>query len=740
MNVARNQQEMGISLLEEILFWAPCELSIMYSFAVISPAKRQIACQRAIKEKGVYHDTIAHGVCCGFPRAGKSSFKERLVGRYRSDIDSTGVADQVMRIEVVSTVLVEELEQQEHTQWTEIGSTAEEITIVADKVTMNISKIKPTIGKGSPDVAAVKTGVKPTPKSGTDGLSPLLVDPLQLIVSSSSDKPSECPTIVAASQGITLPRNYDKTWTHYMSDVGGQLEFQQLYPNLLTGPSLYYYTFKASQKLTETYPVEYVLSGKSTDPYMASTTTRESILQFLASIASIRKVNRTEVGSPSITHRPLELATQESNKPKVLFIATHIDELESEDDLREIELQQIDRELQQIVRGTQAFDDDMIVFNTESRMLFPIDNLSKSDEKVQRVKEAVNDVVTKSKEYHFDIPYTWAIFSFTIKNYPKQVIPYLTCSEIGKKCGIDTDDDLKHCLWYLHHQTGILRYYDVPALSHLIFKDMQCIFDMITKLVTATFTFKKVRGIKSICEDFVKKGKFSLERLQKLYESKDEVISSEELIELLKHLRILAAYLKKESTAYTYFLPCSLVHADIKEVPESSPDWLPSLHFTFDIGFCPIGLFGALVADLLLSSDDEWCFAEDQVYRNQISFMVGPYELQFTATPSFISADVLVRPDNPRLHIVSLAEICCRVKVRLSNSLKNMAEKLNYDPTKTKSLLAFQCPGKTCPAAAHSAVVKPDLGMPYMLRCPYSSQKDVLDLPHNYKIWFEEVS
>jgi hypothetical protein len=131
---------------------------------------------------------------------------------------------------------------------------------------------------------------------------------------------------------------------------------------------------------------------------------------------------------------------------------------------------EIDGELQQIVAGTQAWEDGMIVSNTETQLLFPMNNLSKDDE---RVREVVHRVVTKSNQYRFEIPYTWAIFSFTIQNHSKKVIRYSTCIEIGRMCGIDTEEDLKDCLWYLHNQTGILRYYDVPGLRHLIFKGMQ---------------------------------------------------------------------------------------------------------------------------------------------------------------------------------------------------------------------------------------------------------------------------
>jgi hypothetical protein len=219
-----------------------------------------------------------------------------------------------------------------------------------------------------------------------------------------------------------------------------------------------------------------------------------------------------------------------------------------------------------------------------------------------------------------------------------------------------------------------------------------------------------VTNISIIAEDF-KKGKFSFESLKEIRGRENELISSEELVKLLEHLRILAAYQKEGSDDCGYFLPCSLVHADIREVPDSSKEWLPSLHFTFGSGFCPVGVFGALVADLLLSSkefDYEWRFTEeDPVYRNQVSFMVGPYKFHFTATSSFFSADIL---NNPRRSNVSLAKIGCHVKKCLTASLMGMTEKLHYDASKMKLLWAFQCPGVKCrPVVSQLTLLLPRL-------------------------------
>ena len=42
---------------------------------------------------------------------------------------------------------------------------------------------------------------------------------------------------------IALRQHLDGSWTLYLSDTGGQMEFQELLPLLVSGPSLFFHCF-----------------------------------------------------------------------------------------------------------------------------------------------------------------------------------------------------------------------------------------------------------------------------------------------------------------------------------------------------------------------------------------------------------------------------------------------------------------------------------------------------------------
>jgi len=76
-------------------------------------------------------------------------------------------------------------------------------------------------------------------------------------------------------------------WTLYLTDTGGQPEFQELLPVLVCGPSLFFLVFRLDLELNSRYQVEYInSSGRSIIPYEAGLTMQETLLQSLATIAS----------------------------------------------------------------------------------------------------------------------------------------------------------------------------------------------------------------------------------------------------------------------------------------------------------------------------------------------------------------------------------------------------------------------------------------------------------------------
>ena len=153
-------------------------------------------------------------------------------------------------------------------------------------------------------------------------------------------------------------------------DTGGQIEFQELLPLLVLGPSVFFLVFRLDHDLNKRYMVEYVRStGKTSEPYQSNFTVKEALLQSLASIASMGTyVNRGE---------------QAALRSKVFFVGTHKDKVSQK------RISRIDRCLQQMVRSTGLYREGMIQFASESRMLLAVNNLSRDDSDVQLVRAAV---------------------------------------------------------------------------------------------------------------------------------------------------------------------------------------------------------------------------------------------------------------------------------------------------------------------------------------------------------------
>ena len=163
----------------------------------------------------------------------------------------------------------------------------------------------------------------------------------------------------------------DKGWLVYLTDTGGQIEFQELLPVLVTGPSLFFLVFRLDHNLDKRFTVEYVRpNGTLSEPYQSTFTVKEALLQSLASIASmVIYINR---GGEQV---PLE--------PQVYFVGTHKDMVSDQ------EIDRIDRALRDLVTTTGLYRKGIIQFGTESRMLLAVNNLSDDDSDVQLVRAAL---------------------------------------------------------------------------------------------------------------------------------------------------------------------------------------------------------------------------------------------------------------------------------------------------------------------------------------------------------------
>ena len=120
---------------------------------------------------------------------------------------------------------------------------------------------------------------------------------------------------------------------------------------------------------------------------------------------------------------------------------------------------------------------------------------------------------------------------------------------------------------------------------------------MVTDLLVATFTFD--RTAPALCEQFTKRGIFPLDTFEKLARSTELLLPSK-LVALLQYLNIVAL-LRKDGVSSQYFIPCVLAYSEESQTTVSSAtrSGVPPLLVTFESGYCPKGLFVALVVYLL---------------------------------------------------------------------------------------------------------------------------------------------
>ena len=247
------------------------------------------AVQKAMEEKGMLDHTIVHGVFVGPARSGKNSLMERLLGRMPSSVcPSTGVAESVVQVKVIqkSATIAANVEE---SIWSVMDYDDEAIKLM---LISNDSRIKrggnPQQGiqnyiesQGAESQLNIPDDLKTADNEPEFNQqlrqSPSLLKsvPAPPQLSNSLHSPMKILKGALKKKGIeALRQHFEKAWSLYLTNTGGQMEFQEVLPLLVSGPSMFFFTFRLDRDLNELYTIEFDLSdGRKADPYMSTLTT-----------------------------------------------------------------------------------------------------------------------------------------------------------------------------------------------------------------------------------------------------------------------------------------------------------------------------------------------------------------------------------------------------------------------------------------------------------------------------------
>ena len=519
-----------------------------------------------------------------------------------------------------------------------------------------------------------------------------------------------------------------------MRDTGGQPEFMDMQPALTVGPALYLFFCKLTDDLDSLYRVSYLSpsTGEPTLPRESAYTAKEVLFTSLASIACFRSSSSTSLGETTSSTADQLLAS--CNKSIAHVIGTHKD-LVSEEQINEF-----DEKLQQCIRPTEFFEENIVQFASEERMVLPVDNMHGGSSEVNQVRK----VLEESMKKHFkklSIPASWLVLSLCLRKREERTASLESVLQLASELGIPRSEAMV-ALWFLHHYAGVLMYFpNLPELKDTVICDNQIVYDSATNLIVNTFKFRSVG--KPASEWFKKTGQFSLEDIRRATaDISGDYIPLEKLVKLLAYLNILVKSSLSSRTLSSeemYFMPSVLLNATHEEMAS----WWDDTHkqvspaplfITYQCGFVPIGVFPAMIANL--TAERSLKLIVKGIRKNRVEFQFGHDfdTITLISQPTYYAVHISRRESTK----TPTHEVCATVRGLVESTLKTVTSRMNYTFT-AEYQLGFECPSH--PGREHLCVVDSDDPSPHVMCC--QENMDNLEAEHmqsQHLVWFAEVS
>ena len=662
--------------------------------AQIQQQKRHTAAiEKAIKSKGKLDHTAMQGVFLGPARSGKSTLIKRLMREEISTTSpSTGATDKVIHVSVKKSSSI--AMSVSESNWLRLTYSSEAVRLMMLTAKMHKKQQSSSCGQTTQSDSNTHPSTSLEMPAGYANPKVTFEEALR-------------------DGGIlTLDEHFDGSWTLYISDTGGQMEFQEILPLLVSGPSLFFIVFPLNRDLDELFMIEYQLpDGERSQPYQSSLTLKEAILQSFSTISAMGTFTYKGTGREHV-----EL------KPKILLVGTHRDLLDPSTAKKKIK--EIDSFLQSMIKSMSFYRDGLVEFAARDQLIFTVNNLADDDSDFDRIRSRVNQIAD-SGLYQMSIPTHWLIFSIVLRGSPDRVISYDECFRVAQQCGIDSEDELHNALWFLHTKMGVIRYFRYGDVSKIVIIDPQLLFDKITELIIKTFTFDK--GTR-LSEEFTKKGLFSFEDFLRINTTQDPHLTHLRFMELLKKLRIVVPF----PDGKRFLIPCVWTHADKALYPPRQHSTVPTLAIVFDCGYIPKGVTGSVIKYLMtneMRSEFVWELQTDQIFCDQATFFVGPSLITLCVYPTHF--EVVYAPSTTTAEAVcSIKKICREVCQTIQKAIHAVSKDINLACRCEASFYCTLC-------RSHIAKLKQHEGMPCQMWCDKTPSPTACDLPRGYDYWIE---
>ena len=741
-----------IRLIQKFCFKIPHEMTITISLGRLEylDSYREIIATREYLDMW-----FIKVILLGAPRLGKTTVRRRITGEI-ADISSSGEAAQPSTgaVESAPSVVIRNLSSTTalvaSSEWTISKDLTDEALMVLqlfhghtmEKPSNESREIPPASSVTvNPSMAAeVCRDESDSSGSGSDATLPV-----SLRLKESESSPSQVTSEVEELFRNAVDPKYLVDIKHLfkdavyvkMEDTGGQPELMDMLSALTIGPALYLLFCKLTDDLQSCYNVSYLSpSGESTSTVKSTYTVEEVLLSALASVSCFKSFGSIEASGGETVAATEEELQASCNRSVAYILGTHKD-LVSEQQIAEF-----DEKLQHSIRSTEFFRDGLVQFSSQDRMVFPIDNMYGGEGEIKKVRNFLEE----GMKHHFkklSIPAAWLVLSLCLRKRKERTASLQSVLQLAGDLGIP-ENEAKLALWFLHHYAGVLMYFPkVEDLKDIVICDIQVVYDSATNLIVNTFSFGNVGKAASVM--FQKTGQFSLEDIRGATASvSGDYIPLEKLVKLLEHLNIItpiAPSISWQSTSsraskVTYFMPCVLQNATREELNQwwdsnYSPLSPAPLFIRYKCGFVPIGIFPAIIAQLV--SIDFLDLIDEDIKKNRVQFQImrGNYDrVTLISQPKYYAVHITRESSAD----TSAHEVCSEVKRLVESTLKTVTSSMNYSFTANYQL-AFECPAH--PGRDHLCTVESTEVSPHFMCC--LENRKPIKMKNHHLVWFKQV-
>ena len=620
----------------------------------------------AISNKEEIERIIAHIMMVGFPGTGKTSLVDRLLGISRKVYTSTGVCGSVVVVDVSfndpTSLKAAVVLNFEDSTWQRVEC-KDSFLIQLQKCT----ELAHQQSTGLDELAEQTTSLIPQKDSS------LIPGMLEQAVSS-----------VLKNHKYKSLSDIKGSCSIYMRDTGGQVEFQEILTILINGPSIFFVVFNASIPINEPLTINYRNgAGEILNEYSSSISTRQALIQNLASISAMQTS---------------ESVTIDMHKPLVFIVGTHIDQLGADADNK---IAAINKNLDELI--TQNGFDCLVEYENvrAKRVIFTVDNKSPDDTNFKKIRSRVNKVITENKSFSIKYPVSYLLFCLELQDISKSVLTREEFDKIAATYGIRGDKDVKCLLHFLHHRIGIIRYYDVDGLRHLVVKEPQVLFNKLTELIVKTFPSSHALSLDEGKE--FKKGILEASVFERILSTKDEMTAGE-FRRILEHLHIIVPF-KDKKGIMKLFIPAVLNHVAEMAEEDMRTD-IPPLAVAFKCHHCPKGLFGMLVAHLMVrdgstKEDKDRTFnlqlLDEEIFKDQVSFAIRMNgdcdKVSLKMHPSHLEAKFYPEQiEEGEVRSTMLPIVCNALRQIIKESIDRALTELQYNAEKVDPVISSKCP------------------------------------------------